>query len=480
MRDGILALYHRLPAPARSAAASLRGLYLRRWRYGKETERLKLEALERDTWSDAQWKSWREERLAMLLHRAATQVPFYRYQWERRRRLGDRASAELLENWPVLDKDAVRENPRLFVADDCDVRRMLHEQTSGTTGKPLDIWRNRSTVESMYAIVDARTAGWEGIPDEARWARLGGQLVTPVRQRQPPFWVWNMAMRQLYMSSYHLAPDLIPHYLDALKEYRIQYLAAYPSSLLAMANEVVRRGRKDLKMLAVFTNAEPLHADQRAIIGEAFQCPVRETYGMTETVAAASECPHGRMHQWPEVGHIEVLTDSRPVPAGETGELVCTGLLNIDMPLIRYRAGDRGSLAAAGDRCTCGRSLPLFGSVEGRSTDMLLTRDGRQVFWLNPVFYGLPVRQSQIVQESIDQITVKVAPGLGFNADTARTIENRLRTRMGNAEITMQMVEEVERTKNGKIQAVVCKLSAEDREAILRGSRESFVAASAR
>ena len=111
---------------------------------------------------------------------------------------------------------------------------------------------------------------------------------------------------------------------------------------------------------------------------------------------------------------------------------------------------------------------------------MLLTRDGRQVFWLNPVFYGLPVRQSQIVQESIDQITVKVAPGLGFNADTARTIENRLRTRMGNAEITMQMVEEVERTKNGKIQAVVCKLSAEDRESILRGSRESFVATSAR
>jgi acyl-coenzyme A synthetase/AMP-(fatty) acid ligase len=75
------------------------------------------------------------------------------------------------------------------------------------------------------------------------------------------------------------------------------------------------------------------------------------------------------------------------------------------------------------------------------------------------------------VQESIDQITVKIAPGLGFNADTARTIENRLRTRMGGAAITMQVVDEVERTKNGKIQAVVCRLSAEEREAILSGAR---------
>jgi hypothetical protein len=31
--------FHRLPGPTRSAVASLRGLYLRSWRYGAETER---------------------------------------------------------------------------------------------------------------------------------------------------------------------------------------------------------------------------------------------------------------------------------------------------------------------------------------------------------------------------------------------------------------------------------------------------------
>jgi len=39
MSDTLLRLYHRLPAPTHSIAASLRGLYLRSWRYGPESER---------------------------------------------------------------------------------------------------------------------------------------------------------------------------------------------------------------------------------------------------------------------------------------------------------------------------------------------------------------------------------------------------------------------------------------------------------
>jgi len=76
----------------RSVAASLRGLYLRSWRYGPESERLVAEALEREHWSAERFKAWQEERLASVLHRAATCVPYYREQWAARRRQGDRAS----------------------------------------------------------------------------------------------------------------------------------------------------------------------------------------------------------------------------------------------------------------------------------------------------------------------------------------------------------------------------------------------------
>src|SRR3989441_7658861 len=161
-------------------------------------------------------------------------------------------------------------------------------------------------------------------------SRLGGQLVAPLAQRRPPFWVWNAAGPDLYMSTFHLAPELIPHYLDALARYRIVALTGYTSSLCALAQGVLRAGRTDLQMKVVVTSAEPLAANQRAVISAAFGAPVRETYGMTENVAAASECEAGRLHQWPEVGLMETQDE----------EFICTGLVNEAMPLIRYRVGD--------------------------------------------------------------------------------------------------------------------------------------------
>jgi phenylacetate-CoA ligase len=470
MRQEILSLYHRLPNPMRSAAATARGVYLNLWRRGRSSQRLERAALERDTWSDAQWELWREEKLGELLNRAATRVPYYRAQWAARRRAGDDSPWDRLENWPILEKDVLREQPNAFVADDCSITRMFHEQTSGTTGKPIEIWRTRSTVQGLYALARARTLDWHKIPDGARYARLGGQLVTPVRQRKPPFWVWNSAMRQLYMSTYHLAPDLIPFYLDALKRHHITYLAGYPSSLAALARVALEQGRTDLRMLAAFTNAEPLTTEQRSLISAAFQCAVRETYGMAENVAAASECPAGRLHCWPEIGLIEVMSEDGPVAPGHSGDLVCTGLLNRDMPLIRYRVGDRGGLADPSFRCECGRTLPVIEGVDGRITDLLIARDGRQIFWLNPVFYGLPVRETQIVQESLDCVRVVIAPAAGFGAPAARTIVERLQQRMGDVEVVIDLVKDVPRTTAGKLRAVECRLSSSERESARKGA----------
>lgn len=463
-----LRLYHRLPVQARSVVATLQGYRLRWWRYGATSERLKQEAWEREHWSAEQWRVWEAERLAFILERAATLVPYYREQWAARRRQGDGASWELLENWPVLEKEEVRRTPRAFVADDRPLRRLFHLRTSGTTGTPLELWRGLEATRGLYGIGLARTRGWHGVALGDRRAMLGGQLVAPVRQRKPPFWVWNGALRQLYMSSYHLAPDLVPFYLDALVRYRIAYLVGYPSSLFALAQGVLREGRRDLRMVVALGSAESMHPEQRDAIAEAFQCPVRETYGMAENVASATECPAGRLHLWPEVGLIEVVDGDRRVPAGEFGEFVCTGLMNADMPLIRYRLGDCGRLAPEDEQCECGRTLPLIARIEGRMTDVLVTRDGRRVFWLNPVLYGLPVREAQFIQETLDRIVVRYVAGPGFTADTGRVIIERLRERMGDVQVELEDVAEIPRPRGQKLRSVICNVPAAERDAVLR------------
>ena len=424
MNSLALRFYHALPNAGRSFAAGLHGRRLNSWRYGPETDGLVEQALSRDRWTPEQWQVWRTERLAYVLHRAATRVPYYRALWSARRQRGDGASWEYLEHWPILEKTALRENPLAFVADDCDVRRMYREGTSGTTGKPLTLWWSRETSRAWFALLEARARVWNGVSRHDRWAILGGQMVTPFDRTSPPFWVWNGAMNQLYLSSFHLSPDFLPSYIDALCRYRVRYLLGYSSCLYLLANAVLRSGRRDVAMQVVIANAEGLHDFQRAAIAEAFQCPVRETYGMAEIAAAASECGAGALHQWPEAGIVEIAAPDGRENGIAAGDLICTGLLNADMPLIRYRVGDAGAMATPRAGCACGRRLPLFGPVHGRSNDLIVTRDGRRVYWLNPVFYGLPVQEAQIIQEKPGSHTCPVSPGRGlltcFRANNCR------------------------------------------------------------
>lgn len=466
MADGLMRIYHKLPSPARWAAATAMGWYLRQWRFGKATDRLVEQALERDHWTPEQWARHKEERLAFLLHRAATHVPYYRDLWSRRRQAGDQRSWELLENWPILEKDVLREHPTAFVADDVNRRRMFKEHTSGTTGKPLQLWWSRATVQQWYALNEARSRYWYGISRLDRWAIIGGRLVTPVEKRRPPFWVWNSALRQLYMSAYHLSPDLLPSYLDALQSHRITYLFGYSSALHALAEAALRTGRKDLRFAVAITNAEPLLEHQRQVIETAFRCPVRETYGLAEIVAGGSECERGRMHLWPEVGVVEAVNGAERVEPGALGDLVSTGLLNADMPLIRYRTGD--AIRLSNDTCRCGRHLPLVQSLEGRTDDLVHMADGRVVGRLDTVFkHGSGIAEAQIIQETLGRFRLKYVPATGVALPTVEeNLRQRLRDYLGPVDVVLERVDEVPRTPQGKFRAVISLVSGQERARI--------------
>ena len=432
-----------------------------RWlRYGADAERLVEQALERDRWGAEEWQRWRQERLRFVLGRAAAAVPYYRDQWQIRSREGEGHSFEDLENWPLLEKEPLRRGPRRFVADDCDPDRMVHDHTSGTTGTSLDLWFRPATVRAWYALFEARCRRWYGVTRHDRWAIVGGQLVVPVAERRPPFWVWNSGLNQLYVSAYHLAPDLVAHTLEAIRRHRVTFLLGYSSGLHALAQGVLRSGRRDLDLHVVVTNAEPLFAHQREAMAEAFRCPVRETYGMAELVAAASECEAGRMHLWPEAGIVEVMENRSAAPRGAVGDLICTGLLNADMPLVRYRVGDRGALPATDEACGCGRTLPLLAAVEGRIDDVLYTRDGRAVGRLDPVFKAsLAVREAQIIQESLDEVRLRIVPAAEYTAGAGDSLAGRLRERLGSSiRVIVEPVAEIPRAANGKFRAVVCNL----------------------
>jgi phenylacetate-CoA ligase len=218
-------------------------------------------------------------------------------------------------------------------------------------------------------------------------------------------------------------------------------------------------------MKTVITNAEPLFEHQREAIREAFGCSARESYGMAEMAAGASKCGHERLHLWPDAGVLE-LDDGKEIRLRGEGDFICTGLINEAMPLIRYRVGDRGVLSGHSGACECGRTLPVLDRIEGRNSDLLVTRDGRRIFWLNPVFDGLPVVEAQICQESLRSLCVRLVVQDQHVDRACAMIRERLQRRIGDVEIHFERVTGIPRTSAGKFRPVICKLTREEIEAV--------------
>lgn len=463
MNSRVTCIYQALPYTFRCLGASLWGYHLRMLRYGPETERLVAEALEREFWDASQWKAWRDEKLPDFLEDAARKVPYYRAMWESRRKQGDLSDWRDLQNWPTLSKEEVRSNPQAFLRESGRRETLYLESTGGTTGTPLKLWQSRDTLREWYALFEARWRRWYGVSRHDRWAIIGAQKIVGPAARKPPFWVWNAGSNQLYISCYHLFPEFIPECLEAVRKCRAVYLLGYTSALHFLACEILERNLTVPPLKVVITNAEPVSPSQKAAMEKAFRCPVRETYGMSEMGAAAGECEKGVLHLWPETGYLEVLEQGVHVPAGQIGELITTGFIHRDMPLIRYETGDRLSLAPEdAPPCACGRKLPAIRAFDGRKHDVLSLRDGRKVWYFNPVFSGLPVRESQIVQEKLDVFSVVMNCSRPLSAEEEQAVIQRMKNLTGPALIQIQYSRLIPRGSNGKFRAVISRMSKDE------------------
>ena len=452
-------VFRNSPYFLKEVVASLRGLQLERRRYGSATEEMVAEALEREHWNSAHWSDWQSSRLKDVIKAARSAIG---YSLAGRPHGGGADSSEVaLRSWPLLSKEAVRRSPRSYLVEGAVGTRLYRSHTSGSTGTPICLWADRAAVRAWYALFEARWRRWNRVTRFERWAVVGGQPVVEIDRRTPPFWVWNAPMRQLYVSAYHIAPWSAEAIVQEMKKQRVVYLWGYASALSELSSEILDQGLESPQFKVVISNAEPLSGWQRDVIGRAFGCRVVSTYGMSEMVAGASECEHGGMHLWPEAGIIEVLNDEdEPVPPGQFGRFVCTGLLNDVMPLIRYEVGDCGALAPPDEACPCGRGLPMLRSIEGRVDDVVQTPDGRRIGRLDTVFKSdLPIRAAQIVQETPDELRVLLVPGEGFSERTEEHLAALVRSKTGaKMRVSIEKVADIPKGANGKRRLVVSKI----------------------
>jgi len=397
-----------------------------------------------------------------LLTHAFEKVPYYRGL---SRKQGVAAHQVDLKNlavrMPVLPKQKLRRDSQEFVSE-APLSHPVTIHTSGTSGSPLSVRTSREAVQSNYAFF-ARYLGWHGVHPRDHGATFAGRLIVPQRQKRPPFWRHNRAMDTLLLSSYHLAKQWLPAYVEALGQFQPHFIDAYPSAIATVAafmNAGLGAVPNHITPRVIITSSETLQATQRDEIETAFGCKVRDHYGCAEMAALITECEHGSYNVNPEFGIVEILReDGSPCAPGEPGELCCTGFLNHRMPLIRYLIGDRATLSPRD--CACGRAFPVIEQLLGRSDDIIVAPDGRQVGRLDPAFKGSDaIVEAQIIQHALDEVEVLVVAGAAFDDTASRRLRADLQHRLSSLmKIRIRTVDAIPRERNGKFRAVVSRIS---------------------
>ncbi len=444
-------------------AATVKGIQLNRLRYGEHYGKTVEEILNRQGWSSDQFTAYQNNQIRKIIATAVCHTPYYRALFAT---LGlspqDVSISAELRKLPILEKSLVRSNPWQFVDERIKKSQLLKETTTGTTGTPTTVLSTDRVQQEHYAFYEARCRREAGLRyGYDSYVMFGARRVADLRRREPPFWSYNYAGKQLYMSVFHLAPQYLRYYCDELSRRSYRALMGYPSAISTVAQYVIDRGIRNIKIPVAITSGETLKQHQRTAIESAFGCRVFDQYGCAELSVFAAEGRCGHMHVSSDYGIVEIVDDAGdPVPPGKVGHLVGTGLINDAQVLLRYRTGDMGSWAI--NSCKCGSALPVLASIEGRSTDALLLRDGRKVFRVGTIAERIPcIKEYQIIQDDIGLYTINVVVSAPLQDFESKELIENLQAHVGRASVRVKNVPALERGQGGKISFIKSKIPRE-------------------
>ncbi len=370
-------------------------------------------------------------------------------------------SLEDLRKLPLLDKATISAH-REGLTNHMVPGGPIRYNTGGSSGEPLIFYLDKRR-QAYDKAARMRTHQWWGIRPGEKEAYIWGSPVELSKQdriKNIRDWITN----ELLLSAFDLSENSVGWFVERLRRFGPKCLFGYPSSISLMC-QLARRVGLDLTSLpvrVVFSTAEMLYDHQKETISEALGgVPVVNGFGSREGGFIAHECPEGRMHITSENMIVEFIKDGKPVGPAQDGEIIVTHLDNYAMPFIRYQTGDIGQ--PTDETCPCGRGLEVMKVLKGRSTDFVITPDGRWMHGLALIYVirDIPgVRQYQIIQEDVDSICVRVVLEDGFPEDGLERIRGGITERMGDeVRVDVEQVSEIAQDPSGKFRHVISQVA---------------------
>lgn len=456
-------LYHRSPIFVQNFLITLYGYYWKNRRLGKGFKEELLNWKKREDYSYDDWIVYQTKELQKLLIHAFDTVPFYHNTYLKAGfKREDFLNFQLkdLKSLPYLEKDDLRKHGKTELLSNSREKGQFYA-SSGSTGKPISVFMSREFQRKWNAAYEARVRNWAGVDYTMARGMIGGRKILKDASSGPPYHRYNRAEKQTYFSAYHISEDNVLAYAKAFEEHKIDYIVGYAMSNYFLAELLIKKGITVPKLKAVLTSSEKLTSEMREAFQKAYGCRTFDAYSGVEACGLISEDIHGDFLFSPDSGIMEILNeDGVDVRKGEVGEIVATGLLNYDQPLIRYRIGDTVKISE-NQTTKSGKQMLRIDQIWGRVEDVLRSSDGKKIVRFHSIFLDIQgLIAGQIIQESLMKIHLNLVVDNTYEKSSELLFRNRVQDLLGDSvQVDIFYSESIPKNNNGKFQSVISKLT---------------------
>jgi len=459
LKSNLEKIYYRLPLPLQNLAITAFGYYWYQRRFGGVfLEELK-HCQKRAFFTVQEWEKYQETELRKVLLHAYLTVPYYSKLW---REMGlDEAKIkqfrlEDLPALPLLDKHTFRAIGATTMLSSTPEPHGEFLYSSGSTGTPTKVLYSKRMHQKYFAIFETTINNWAGLDYKVPRGVIGGRRIIREGDAKGPFYRYNFIEKQAYFSAYHISAETARNYVEGMKKYGVEYMTGYASANYFLARFIEEEGIEAPKLRAVLTSSEKLTPEMRDTFRRVYGCESFDSYNGVDLCNLISECEHHRLHIVPDVGIVEVLDqEGKPCKPGETGEIISTGLLNFDQPLIRYRMGDFLRLSAD-QNCPCGRNMVVVDEIVGRIEDTVIGPDGREMMRFHGIFINLPcIIEAQVIQYELTVFEIKIVVAKQPTEEDLNMIRKRMASQLGDIQLSINIVDAIEKSPNGKFKSVI-------------------------
>lgn len=363
-------------------------------------------------------------------------------------------------NLPLLTKDDIRNNPDKLISDGYKRQNMHHKRTGGSTGVPVHLYIDNDAMNFKRALAHRHNSWAHYLPGMKR-ASLWGDTDKKYSFKERAY--MKLYDRTIYLDTLKMDDAYLLQFVERITSFRPRLLLGHGHSLYFFAKFLQENSIDCLHFDGIISTAETLLDNERGVIEAVFGDIVFDRYGCEELSLIASECEaHEGLHVGAEGLYVEIAGGDEVTP----GELIITDLVNKGMPFIRYKIGDLATVIDA--PCTCGRGLPRLGKILGRTTDILLTPEGRSISGVSImdtfVIHIKGFKQVQIVQNRIDHVLFKIVTDEHYSDASLEKLNETVTEIFGpQMKFDTEFIDKIPMTARGKFQFTVCNIDSEEK-----------------